>query len=94
MTEVDIDVNDEPNDHNIIVIFDRYFPVSTKSYERERRAIGQSYPFHKLTPQTILPPRDAVLKNTENKKELISQLCLIDSEYVTMIGDECPFGHE
>ena len=52
-----------------------------------------SYPLHKLTPQTILPPRDAVLENTENKKELISQLCLID-ESIPMIGDECPFGHE
>ncbi len=82
--------------HEMYVIFDRYFDVSIKSHERERRTVGMKYPSHKLTMQTLLPTRDAVMKNTSNKKELIHQLCSnVGSEVVTLVAEgQCLFGHE
>ena len=59
------------------MLFDRYYedeqPAAT-DHERMRRAGAGSKDFH-LTPNTPLPCREAILKNSENKSLLASILC-------------------
>ena len=58
-----------------IVIFDRYDERSIKTLERVRRAGTALCPKLKLTVETALPARDAIMKNSHNKEELIKIIC-------------------
>lgn len=84
--------------HDVYVVFDRYPDpaTSTKSYERQRRAGGTSYPNFKLSNETSLPSRDAIMKNSSNKREIINLICSCEHpEYMALLGDHNnEFGHE
>ena len=58
------------------MLFDRYYddePIA-KDHERTRRAGAGSKDFH-LTPNTPLPCREALLKNSKNKSRIAGILC-------------------
>ena len=59
-----------------LVLFDRYYDdePTAKDHERVRRAGAGSKEFH-LRPNTPLPCRKAILKNSKNKSLLASILC-------------------
>ncbi|KAG0725210.1 hypothetical protein GWK47_039042 [Chionoecetes opilio] len=58
---------------DVHLCFDRYFEYSTKSSTRSARANATRV--HQLERKTPLPARDAVLKNSANKKQLNTLLC-------------------
>ena len=83
--------------HDVYVIFDKYHKNSIKTHERNRRTGQYIYPDRNITINTPLPNRDAIMKNTENKKKVIKLLCENNTEYphVRMVSQaSCPFGHE
>jgi hypothetical protein len=89
-------INSVQKNHEVFVIFDKYFEGSIKSHERSRRAADAHCPSHHLTMDTVLPPREVVMKNTENKKQLLKLLCeanTADHIHMTCEG-LCLFGHE
>ena len=53
---------------NVILVFDRYFPNSIKTFTRTQRS-GSSR-IYKLTPDMQVPAKQAVLTNTKNKIQL------------------------
>ena len=59
-----------------LVLFDHYYEdePTAKVHERMRRAGTGSKDFH-LTPNTPLPCREAILKNSKNKSLIASFLC-------------------
>ena len=56
------------------VIFDRYDGASAQDHERQRRA-GDGSTEYQLTLNSVLPGRDAIMKNKQNKKQLAQLLC-------------------
>ena len=72
-------------------IFDQY-QGSIKSHERERRTCGAVPPDIKMTMTTPLPARNVLMKNVNNKKQLIGLLCSVhdddDDVNMKMIGLE------
>ena len=58
---------------DVHLCFDRYFDYSTKSSTRSARANATRV--HQLDRKTPLPARDAVLKNSANKKQLNTMIC-------------------
>ena len=65
-----------PPEAQKLVLFDRYYEdePTANDHERMRRAGTGSKDFH-LTPNTPLPCREAILKNSKNKSLLASILC-------------------
>ena len=60
--------------YRVLIVFDGYWENSTKSHEGQRR-VSSAAPYQlKLTSNTKLPSRDAVMHSSENKKQLISLL--------------------
>ena len=88
--------HDDLSHHGTYVIFDKYDPQSIKSHEREARSKGVQYPNFTLSKDTDLPPKDAIMKSTFNKKQLIFQLCTSDvcNQAAHMIGEDDIYGHE
>jgi len=78
------------------VVFDKYDDNSPKTHERNRRTGSQVLQEYSMTIGMELPPRDAIMKNTSNKKQLIKLLCDHGSSpKVKLIGEEqCLFNHE
>ena len=75
-------------EHDVIVVFDRYLAGSIKAHERLRRTGSTRCPTFRLTLETTPPTRDSVMKNVQNKKELIELFCdANDSQRVKMYGD-------
>ena len=66
---------------NGILVFDRYFPNSMKSFTRTQRS-GPSL-LYKLTPDMQAPAKQVVLNNTKNKIQLNAMLRdgILDSGY-------------
>ena len=58
--------------------------------------MGVKQNHHKLTRETVLPRREAIMNSNSTKKELIYQLCINRTpDNITMVGEEqCLFGHE
>ncbi len=77
------------------VVFDRFQPLTAKVHERQRRA-GEGATAYNLSLQTMLPGREAVLKNTSNKIKLCQLLCTFDiGGDVQMISkDDCIAWHD
>ena len=68
---------------DVYLCFDRYFDYSTKSTTRSSRT--NTTRVHQLNCKTRLPARDAVLKNSANKKQLNLLICeqiLNDDSYL------------
>jgi hypothetical protein len=68
---------------DVYLCFNRYFDYSIISSTRSTRANATH--LHQLDPKTPLPARDAVLKNTTNKKQLNAIICdqiLSDEEFL------------
>ena len=65
-----------PPEAKKLVLFDRYYDdePTAKDHERMRRAGAGSNDFH-LTPNTLLPCRKAILKNSKNKS-LLAASCV------------------
>ena len=57
---------------NVILVFDRYFPNSIKTFTRTQRS-GSSR-VYKLTPDMHAPAKQVVLTNTKNKIQLKAML--------------------
>ncbi len=71
-----------------LIIFDRYENTSAKEHERQRRA-GEGSIEYNLELNTLLPGREAIMKNTSNKKQLCQLLCTFDiGDDICMIGSE------
>ena len=68
---------------NVTLVFDRYFPNSTKNFTRMQRA-GSSR-VHKLTLDMPTPAKQVILTNTKNKIQLNTILVdgLLNSDYYT-----------
>ena len=76
-------------DHQVIVVFDRYVDGSIKIMERLRRVSSSSCPTLNLTAETSLTSRDAILNSTNDKSEPIKVFCREnDRPWVHMVGDE------
>ena len=81
----------------IFVIFDYYSdaPIA-KDHERRRRA-GVETTEYKLTINTPLPRREAVMKSTSNKKQLARLLCTYDfnANKILLVNNmDCITNHE
>ncbi len=83
-------------DHDVIVVFDKYINGSIKTHERLRRTASTRYPTLKLTLETNVPTRDAIMNNVFNKKALIELFCTAnDSQSVMMVGESnSAYSHE
>ena len=57
---------------NVTLVFDRYFPNSTKNFTRMQRA--RSDRVHKLTPEMPAPAKPVILTNMKNKIQLNAML--------------------
>lgn len=68
-------------DADVILVFDRYFPDSIKTFTRMRRA-GTSR-VYKLTTEMQAPAKQAILTNTKNKIQLNAMLveAILDPSY-------------
>ena len=66
-------LNAQLQEADVHLCFDRYFDYSTKSSTRSVRANATRV--HQLDQKTPLPARDAVLKNSSNKKQLNTLIC-------------------
>jgi hypothetical protein len=80
----------------VYVIFDKYSVNSIKSQERERRKQRVAYPDYELSINTTLQARDTIMKNSNNKRQIINIICAHgESEKTHMIGEEQTlFQHE
>ena len=80
-----------------LVLFDRYYDdePTAKDHERMRRAGAGPMDFH-LTPNTPLPCRKAILKNSKNKSLLASILCGYPTQNNVQLFNklECLVTHE
>ena len=82
--------------YRVLIVFDRYWENSTKSHERQRR-VSSVAPYQlKLTINTKLPSRDAVMHSTENKKQLISLLfrCSMGENIIVIDEVNAEYHHE
>ena len=79
----------------IFVIFDQYAGLSAKDHERQRRA-GEGAAEYQLTLTSRLPTRDAIMKNTANKRQLNQLLCRFNLGHnINMVGREnCLVHHD
>lgn len=57
----------ESGEHQMFVVFDRYFDLSIKNHERDRRSGSTASGHHKLTKQTILHGREAIMKSKQKR---------------------------
>lgn len=82
--------------HEVIVVFDRYIEVSTKTHERLRRMCISVYPKFNLTLEKNLPARDSIMRSVHNKSELIKVFCVgYASQNAQILGDyNCVYKHE
>ena len=62
-----------------ILVFDRHDDISAKDHKRIRRGCEGSTDYN-LTINSLLPNRDAILKNTHNKLELSRILSTLDMD--------------
>ena len=65
------------NRAEVFVIFDQYEKVSAKDHERQRRA-GEGSVEYNIELNTVLPGREAIMKNSANKQKLCKLLCTFD----------------
>ena len=56
--------------HEVFVVFDQYHEGSIKSHERTRRAGGHVTIDHKLSEDTLLPSRDALMRSTGSNSSI------------------------
>ena len=78
LTNMNTYLSDYSDSDEVFVIFDRYDGLSAKDHERNRRA-GTGSETHTLSLNSILPPRDEILKNKNNKKQLNELICTFPS---------------
>lgn len=78
-----------------VLVFDKYDDVSAKDHERKRRA-GEGSTDYKLTLNSPLPNREAVLKNKHNKRELSQVLstCIMGANMSVESRDDGGFAHD
>ena len=98
ITTFKIWLSERLTESDVYLCFDRYHDYSIKSSTRNSR--GMTARVYKLTPQTTLPSRDAVLKNYMNKAQLNKLLCqqilnddtflkaVTDTHVLTVTGEE------
>lgn len=84
-----------PVDTEQVLVFDKYKDVSAKDHERVRRG-GEGSTDYNLTVNSPLPKRQAILKNTHNKRELSRILSTFNlGERITIDSQEDGgFGHD
>ena len=76
------------HDAKKFIIFDSYETASAKEHERQRRGGGGSTEYT-IGLNTMLAGREAIMKNTSNKRPLCQLLCTFDlGENTHMIGKD------
>ena len=77
-----------------LIIFDRYEGVRAKDHERQRRA-GEGSTEYNIEMNTTLVGRDAILKNTANKRKLIQLLCTQNlGPHISIVGRDSFVKHD